>query len=337
MLALCAVAIVFGGLALLGLPLTMASIAVLPVLLGLAVDYAIQYQARAEGDGARRAGDRAPRRWRPAVGFLVLLLSPVPMVRGFGALLVVGVGGRAGAGADGGHGGADAGAAPAARPTARWRARCAARASWSTACARRRRGAMLRAGRRRARRGVLRRGASRHPRARARGRARSLAVVGWALDSRIAVVSDLPRLVPQDLAAVRDLDALQRDTGVAGEVDVLVEGADLTDPKVVAWMRDYQNERAAAPRLQRREKGCAGGELCPALSLPDLFRTPAAVGHARADPRAAGRRAAVLLAGGDHAGPQDRGAGVRHPAAVAGGAARGDAGHARAAATRRRA
>ena len=53
-LALCAVAVVFGGLALLGLPLTMASIAVLPVLLGLAVDYAIQYQARVEeGDGAR--------------------------------------------------------------------------------------------------------------------------------------------------------------------------------------------------------------------------------------------------------------------------------------------
>ena len=60
-LALCAVAIVFGGLALLGLPLTMASIAVLPVLLGLAVDYAIQYQARAALGGARSPR----RRWRP--------------------------------------------------------------------------------------------------------------------------------------------------------------------------------------------------------------------------------------------------------------------------------
>ena len=54
-IALGAVAIVFGGLSVLGLPLTMASIAVLPVLLGLAVDYAIQYQARRR---ARRAGDR---------------------------------------------------------------------------------------------------------------------------------------------------------------------------------------------------------------------------------------------------------------------------------------
>src|SRR4029079_4028836 len=85
-LALCSVAIVFGPLALLGLPLTMASIAVLPVLIGLAVDYGIQYQARA---GAVRSICTAA--LATAVGFLVLLLSPVPMVRGFGALLVAGV------------------------------------------------------------------------------------------------------------------------------------------------------------------------------------------------------------------------------------------------------
>ncbi|WP_423278740.1 hypothetical protein, partial [Escherichia coli] len=101
----------------------------------------------------------------------------------------------------------------------------------------------------------------------------ALAVCGWALDGRIAVVSELPRLVPQDLAAVRNLDALQRDTGVAGEVDVLVEAEDLTDPKVIAWMRNYQQELLTRHGYNA-QKGCAGGELCPALSLPDLFRTP---------------------------------------------------------------
>ena len=40
-----ATALTFGGLALVGAPLTMASIAVLPVLVGLSVDYAIQFQA----------------------------------------------------------------------------------------------------------------------------------------------------------------------------------------------------------------------------------------------------------------------------------------------------
>ena len=72
---------------------------------------------------------------------------------------------------------------------------------------------------------------------------------------------------------MRDLNTLQHDTGVAGEVDVLVEARDLTDPKVVAWMRDYQSARAQAPRLHG-QAGCGRAALCPALSLPDLFRTP---------------------------------------------------------------
>ena len=67
-LALAAAAMTFGALSLAGGGLTMASIAVLPVLIGLAVDYAIQFQARHDevrGDAsARRArrGGAAPRR-----------------------------------------------------------------------------------------------------------------------------------------------------------------------------------------------------------------------------------------------------------------------------------
>ena len=55
--ALGAVALTFGLMALTNAPLTMASIAVLPVLLGLGVDYAIQYQARIpDPPTARRRG-----------------------------------------------------------------------------------------------------------------------------------------------------------------------------------------------------------------------------------------------------------------------------------------
>ena len=100
----------------------------------------------------------------------------------------------------------------------------------------------------------------------------AVAALGWAVDSRTEVVSDIQRLVPQDLPAVRDLEALQQATGVAGEIDVVVEGNDLTDPAVVKWMRDYQ-----AGLLKRygysADRGCGRAELCPALSLPDLFRT----------------------------------------------------------------
>src|SRR6476661_482059 len=103
--AVAAVALTFGILSLLGASLTMASIGVLPVLIGLGVDYAIQLQTRIQeeqraGDGLRAAVARTARSGAPAVataaaasaaGFLVLVLSPVPMVRGFGLLLVGGI------------------------------------------------------------------------------------------------------------------------------------------------------------------------------------------------------------------------------------------------------
>ena len=97
-LALAASALTFGAMSVAGASLTIASIAVLPVLVGLAVDYAIQFQSRFGEEG--RDAVRAARSGGPviatagaatAAGFLVLLLSPVPMVRGFGALLVIGI------------------------------------------------------------------------------------------------------------------------------------------------------------------------------------------------------------------------------------------------------
>ncbi len=110
-LALLAAALTFGALSLLGAPLTVASIAVLPILIGLAVDYSIQFQSRvaetvADGapppgpDGAARAIAAAAAAGGPtlltaaaasAAAILVLLLSPVPMVQGFAVLLAAGV------------------------------------------------------------------------------------------------------------------------------------------------------------------------------------------------------------------------------------------------------
>jgi predicted RND superfamily exporter protein len=102
-----------------------------------------------------------------------------------------------------------------------------------------------------------------------------LAVGGWVVDSKTEVVSDITELVPRDLPAVRDVLTLQRETNIAGEVDVLVAADDLTDPKVVSWMRDYRD------RLEKRfaysaSNGCGRAELCPAVSFTDLFRTPEA-------------------------------------------------------------
>ena len=270
--ALAAVAVTFGAMALIGAPLTMASIAVLPVLLGLGVDYAIQFQARVEeedGDAERAVRLAGPTIATAAlatgVGFLVLQLSPVPMVRGFGALLVAGI------------------------VFALLLAFSAGTAALALSLRRRRDGVLARslrgageladsaraalagpAGRVGAAGTAVLRAALRQP-GRVLAIGLALAAFGWALDSQTEVVTDVERLVPQDLEAVRDLQTLQRSTGVAGEVDVIVEGADLTDPKVVAWMRSYQSGLLKKYGYSATN-GCGKAELCPALSLTDLFR-----------------------------------------------------------------
>ena len=272
--ALGAVALTFGLMALVGAPLTMASIAVLPVLLGLGVDYAIQYQARIPDPPTARGAVRAARLAVPTIataalattaGFLVLLLSPVPMVRGFGVLLVLGIAMALALALTGGT-------AVLVLLGARTRARgvlgrstqgasellaLAARPFERLGPPARRLGAR-----------VLRLGVARPGRVLAV--ALAAAAIGWVVDTQSEVRSDLQELVPQDLPSVRDLETLQRTTGVAGEVDVVVEGRDLTDPRVVAWMAAYQ-QRVLKQARYSPENGCGKAELCPALSLPDLF------------------------------------------------------------------
>jgi hydrophobe/amphiphile efflux-3 (HAE3) family protein len=271
-LALAAAALTFGALSLAGGSLTMASIAVLPVLIGLAVDYAIQFQARFDEQLARGPGDRrgaavaAASAGGPtiltagvatAVGFLVLLLSPVPMVRGFGALLVLGIGLAlacalfAGFAALVRFGGTRDPAAPRATPPRLVAVReWIANRSWRTL------GVSLS-----------------HPR-RVLGVGLAVAVVGLALDSQSEVISDVRELVPADLQALEDVNTLQDETGVSGEIDVTVRADDITDANVIAWMTRFQDRvlRAHGYRPGRRcnqERGAP--ELCPALSLPDLF------------------------------------------------------------------
>jgi len=289
--ALGAVAITFGALSLIGASLTMASVGVVPVLIGLAVDYAIQLQARIEeraGPDATRAQvidavGHVARTGAPAVavaaiataaGFLVLSVSPVPMVRGFGWLLV---------------GGIFVGLATATTLGV-------AALVGTTGTTRRTRippavaevGAMLASAGRGARellrdnpltRGLLRGGGALRGRAlgaatRRPGRVLAIglaiALAGWGLDTQTKVESDVTKLVPQSLPALSDLQALQKSTSVGGQIDVLVRSDQLTSPATLNWMAAYQQ------RLLKRfgysdKRGCGKAELCPAFSLPDLF------------------------------------------------------------------
>jgi hypothetical protein len=94
----------FGLMGFVGIPLTMVTISGLPILIGLGVDFAIQIHSRIEEEtfahGAAEVGlERTFARLGPAlslaafaacIGFLVLHLSRVPMIRDFGSMLAVG-------------------------------------------------------------------------------------------------------------------------------------------------------------------------------------------------------------------------------------------------------
>jgi hydrophobe/amphiphile efflux-3 (HAE3) family protein len=297
-IALSAAGILFGAMDLVGASLTMASIAVLPILVGLAVDYAIQFHSRhdevmrEDGLPADKAAARAAALGGPTIataclatgaGFLVLLLSPVPMVRGFGLLLVIGVGLAFLCALTAGF------AALALLP----RLPSPRLPAWAVGAVRGA-GDLLASGGRSARRigptegvthlaretsslahrawtGALREAVQRPTRV--LGIAVALAALGFVLDTQTRVVSDIQKLVPQDQQALRDLDTLQRATGVSGQIDVTVQADDLTEPRVIRWMTAYQADLLKQFGY-REERGCARAQLCPALSLPSLFRDP---------------------------------------------------------------
>jgi uncharacterized protein len=289
-LALLAVALTFGALSAAGASLTMASIAVLPVLVGLAVDYAIQFQARV-GEEHERSLGQAPRAGQGALdapalveraaalggptivtagaasaaAMLVLTLSPVPMVRGFGVLLVLGVAvallcsltvGAAAMSLSSRGAPARAGEMFAAgRLAAAWRgARELLAENPLTRLLTR--AALV--------------GSVRHP-----GRVLCvglvLAALGWGLDTQTKVQTDITKLVPQNLSSLQSLNTLERITGVGGEIELMIEGDDLTKPATIKWMIEYQ--KAVLARFgYSSAHGCSRARLCPAFSLPDLFQ-----------------------------------------------------------------
>jgi predicted RND superfamily exporter protein len=312
-IALLAAALTFGALSVVGASLTVAAIAVLPVLVGLSVDYAIQFQSRVEealAEGPRppagerlhppepddqelhsRQATRAAITQAAMVGaptiatagvasiaaMLVLLLSPVPMVRGFGLLLVVGVviaflsaltAGSAALVLAGRHG-------PGEGAAATMRARRAGRLDESLGAAWR--GARELLLENPVNRFVARIALVEAPRRPGRllivGLA--LAVLGWGLDTQTHVETDITKLVPQNLESLQNLNALEHATGVGGQLDLMVSAKDLAKPATIEWMSRY--ESAVLKRFgYSPTRGCGRARVCPAFSLPDLFAGSAA-------------------------------------------------------------
>ena len=95
----------FGLLGFLGIPLTIVTMAILPILIGLGTDFAIQFHNRYEEE-ITKSGNRKEavittvKQMGPAVGvavvimslgFISLLVSDAPMIKDFGIMLAIGV------------------------------------------------------------------------------------------------------------------------------------------------------------------------------------------------------------------------------------------------------
>jgi hydrophobe/amphiphile efflux-3 (HAE3) family protein len=273
--AISAGAMTLGLVGLFGGSLTVGAIAMLPVLVGLAVDYAIQFQARfnearAEGAAPGSAVAAAGVRGGPVIGaacvatvagFIVFALSPSPLVRSFGLLLVLGValaflvaltGGLAALGLSAWRGSAArAPGGPDDRPAASTgvmrgldRVRDAGLAAVALAIGRPRR--ILAAG-------LL------------------LAVCGWIASAGTGVETNIRDLAPPGMAEIQDLNKLEDETGISGDVNVTVTADDPTDPAVISWAENFQQRVLERHGFGGVGPSCAKAQICPAISLTDFL------------------------------------------------------------------
>jgi len=259
-IALMAAAITFGLLALVGGSLTMASIAALPILVGLAVDYAIQLQARVDEtdsiqEGAAKGGPTIAAACAATItGFLALQFSPIPMVRGFAWFLVVGV----------------AVAfifAFTVGPAVQTLLGRVARAQGTPSI--QRRGPLTARDRTRPPERLLSLALANPTAVLAVGV--GLAVMGWAAGTRVDTVTDIRELAPQNVKAVEGLNELQDTTGVSGELDVSITAPDLTDPETVEWMAGFKKRALGANGFSGENPSCLDAEICPGPALSDFL------------------------------------------------------------------
>ena len=289
-LALASAALVFGLLDLVGGSLTMASVAVLPILIGLAVDYAIQFQARLDevqatgasgADGSKDCRqplrpddrDRLPRHGRrlprapPLADPDGARLRRPPRGRGPARLrpgddrrlrrpLSTAPLGRVAPRGEPSRGSfsyrRDGG--PRRRQDPPVASACLVQSSSRPSCDRP-------VGRRRRPRGD--RLGSRHPDR-----------------NRLAKSANWP---PTTSREVKDLNTFEPATGTTGDLEVLIEAPDLTSPATIEWMAGFKAPRPQAERRHRRPG---------AVGLPHPRRRQGHQVRHRSDPRGA----LVLLA-----------------------------------------
>lgn len=262
--AVVSVVVCFGLLRLAGGQLSLAALGAAPILVGLAVDYAVQLQARydemPESLGKVEAAVRSAELSVPmvltaclstAAGFASLYLTDFPLVAEFGLLLGVGlvialaicfVTGFALL--------SIRGQAPGSTP---WLFDRLPRFAM-TGFASRFGDLSTRVPRRILMVGLV------------------VAAAGWLASTGARSATDIGELLPARDGAVKEQKEAEEATGQTGEVDLLVRGPDVTRPEAVAWLDRIRNQiLTRAGYLGEEVTRCEGAELCPGPSIPDFI------------------------------------------------------------------
>lgn len=234
----------FGIMGLVGLPLNLVTISGLPILIGMGVDFAIQMHSRFEeeltvDDDPAGAATRAVTGVAPALavamvaaalGFVAMQISKVPMIRQFGAMLVLGVAVIF----------AVVLFVPVAYLIARERRRPSATRRRPAAAPSRPEGGLLE-------RAVRRLAVA--------GRSHVVPMIlvgavvvgaGFAVEGRFTIQTDPERWVPPHGSSERSLAQLRSEAGFSSEVDFMVEAPNVLASPVAAWTDGYARQQVAA-------------------------------------------------------------------------------------------
>ncbi len=269
----------FGLMGATGVPLTMVSMAVFPVMIGLGIDYGIQFHNRYDEESLRDLGMgqaviNAVTYIGPAVaialiaaclGFVALFFSPVPMIQDFGLMLIIGV---------------LASYFVAAFPLTSilyWRDR-------------RKRGQPAKPvtggqGKTKDQTGIVEKGLQRISSKVIRNPilivpvALALTIGGLAIDSRIGVVTDESTFISQDLEIIEELKELQRLSERNSSFNLLIEAESpdvMLNPGTLEWMRAigqeiYERRDEVMTEKIVEDSGEEGPVITEAQSIADLI------------------------------------------------------------------
>ena len=229
----------FGIMGYLGVPLSMATMAGLPVLIGLGIDYSIQFHKRYQEEAAKTGSvDEAlttstARMWPSVgialvstlIGFITLYISEVPMIRDFGLMLALGM-------------------------LISYGVAFFTLNSIINVHERRLRTISL---------GKAAQAATRYMELSLSFLAKialrlpllivilavTAAVAGAVVDRWLPTNSDFESLMPQGADVLDDIEELREVQGYMGQLRFMITADDVTVPDVLEWMRDYQNKMVA--------------------------------------------------------------------------------------------